>query len=296
MKIGSVLFALCFCFCLFDPTYQWGYDGHKIIAILANDMLTSQTQNIVATLINTSIPTIASLPDSYDHTSAGRWSSPLHYANLPHDVDGFVLNRDCPNPPACVVSAIWNFTALTTKRVNGMPWNHPGEPTPLEFLVHVIGDIHQPLHVGYGDDRGGNSVKVSFFGKSKNLHQVWDELIIQKYNSNPVSFASELQTYINNNQAWAASVANNQDVIGWANESYSLVKSDVYTFPDSVEDAGDASEPVIGNLYYKKELPNIKKRLMAGGLRLGQLINQLCGSKFEFLGNSQKNKGRISIN
>eukprot|EP01097_Dermamoeba_algensis_P002528 TRINITY_DN2004_c0_g1_i1.p1 TRINITY_DN2004_c0_g1~~TRINITY_DN2004_c0_g1_i1.p1 ORF type:complete len:285 (-),score=71.24 TRINITY_DN2004_c0_g1_i1:96-950(-) len=283
----NTLTFLLFLATLFCAVQCWGYEGHKVVAIIADSMLTPDAVEAAKRLINTSIPTIASLPDQYDHTRTGKWSGVLHYANLPKDATSFDLNRDCP-AAGCVVSAIYNYTTLTAKRVKGMPWNHPGEPTPLEFLVHFVGDVHQPLHVAYGFDEGGNSHKVSFFGEKAELHGVWDNKIIQRYNNDPASFASELQQYINDNPDWAKKVVANTDVISWADESFDVVRNDCYNFIDNNMDPD-----YIGDKYYQKNLATIKLRLAAAGLRLGTLINAIVAQQSSYLSMS---KFKITLN
>ena len=128
------------------------------------------------------------MPDDYAFSPAGHWSEPFHFYNM-NKGDTSYQASECPDPPSCNVYAIQNFTTALNTLGSGGPYcsseNNPTVtfPCPLIWLVHVIGDVHQPLHCGYGYDRGGNDVSVTFFGKSTELHAVWDSGILFKIDS-----------------------------------------------------------------------------------------------------------------
>lgn len=103
------------------------------------------------------------------------------------------MARDCPNS-ACVVAAIQNYTNILSSRPPAR-WINP-EPSAVTFLVHYMGDIHQPLHVGYAHDRGGNNVNVKFFGKTKNLHSIWDSGLITESRKTKEQIYQEVMNYI----------------------------------------------------------------------------------------------------
>lgn len=107
---------------------------------------------------------------------------------------------DCPNQ-FCVLGAIKNFTTQA-KALPARQWPYYGDaslPSAITFLIHFIGDIHQPLHIGWKEDRGGNSVKCTFFGKDTNLHSVWDSGMIYHSGYNTQDLSQKLLDYVNNN-------------------------------------------------------------------------------------------------
>lgn len=109
-------------------------------------------------------------------------------------------NADCPNQ-FCVVGAIKNYTTQAQKLPPNL-WPYYGEgslPSAITFLVHFIGDVHQPLHVGWKDDLGGNKVKCTFFGKDTNLHSVWDSGMIYHSGYNTDELSQKLIQYIQAN-------------------------------------------------------------------------------------------------
>jgi len=223
------------------------------------------------------LASISPLPDNYDHSAPGKWSSPCHYCNLPHDATSFSMSY-CPG--FCVVKSIQNYTNyLSRQEKNPTQCNYKSgvEPCSLEFLVHYVGDIHQPLHVSYASDAGGNAVKVVFYDEQSNLHKVWDELIIQRWSSDLNGAVQELEVIISNNPDQVQRYLNVMDPILWANESYTYVLNTVYDF-DQVP--GEKDTINLGDAYYNRNLPIIKQRLIAGGVRLAQLLNNLfVGSK-----------------
>lgn len=133
----------------------WGQEGHSIVAALAQSMLTNRSLDWVCFIENNSTPSlveICAVPDAYDNTPEGSWSGPMHFVNLPFLADRFEFVRDCGSAPGwhCVVSAIMNYTAILEDQVlkgipNSVYPNHPTEPSPLSFIIHLLGDIHQRM-------------------------------------------------------------------------------------------------------------------------------------------------------
>lgn len=111
---------------------------------------------------------VAPQPDDYAHSTQGHYTEAWHFYNM-NKGDTYFKMSECQNPPSCVVFSIQNFTLALTKEGTTGPFcsseNNPTVlfPCPFIFLVHLVGDIHQPLHCGYGYDLGGNEVKVHSF-------------------------------------------------------------------------------------------------------------------------------------
>jgi len=255
--------------CWVGTCVGWGQEGHKIVADLASTRLTNTARQTVAVLLGAqTLPGIAPLPDDYDHNAAGKWSSPMHYVNLPRTAKTFQVSY-C-GTDLCVATAIVNYTARFTNDVTDptpCDFTMPAEPCALEFLVHFTGDIHQPLHISYADDRGGNDVIVDFFGKQTNLHSVWDTYIISKWNADEASGTAELEDYIAKNPDVVKQYLASMDSSVWANESFQYVRTTCYSYNIS------NGVPQLEQSYYDINLPIIKQRLIAAGVRLAQAIN-----------------------
>jgi len=262
-----VVFSVLLCI---PVSLQWGQEGHSIIAQIAADRLSAQVTATIAQFIGSeTLAEIAPLPDDYDHTTAGRWSAPCHYADLPRGSVKFEWSY-CPD--FCVVKSIGNYSTILQSEVNNIvpcDFTNGIEPCALEFLVHYVGDVHQPLHVGYADDEGGNTVKADFFGKKTNLHAVWDTSIIVKWNNNLDSAVEYLENMIKQEPDLVDKYLSDMNPVDWATESHGYVISTVYNYTSKSNIAQ------IGQEYYDTNLPIIEQRLIAAGVRLAQLLTTL---------------------
>jgi len=275
---------------LIDSAFSWGTLGHNIVADLATQYLTTKAAANVKNYIpaGATLVSISTVADTYRSTNGGQWSAPLHYVDMDRGQTSVDLSRNCAQ--GCVVSAIQNYTArlngsnpetelpkLTSKGPFRVPVEMIGvifpdiaEPTSVEFLVHFVGDIHQPCHTGWLDDQGGNLVKVNWYTTSTNLHSVWDTSIITKYNSNYLTWSKELQNMIAANTTMRDSFTRVTSPLAWANEGFSQIRlGGVYKFT--------GNPPTLGDAYYNANLPAVKLNLIAAGLRLATLLNRLLG-------------------
>jgi len=157
-----------------NVTTRWGAVGHKILAQIAQGMLTAKASQQIGTLIpGGDMGAIASWADDVRNTPEYRWSAPLHFVNTPDWLCNYQKPRDCQEDWCCD-GAIQNFTRRLAD--TALPMTQRTEA--LKFLVHFIGDIHQPLHVGFTTDLGGNTIKGTYNGASTNLHSMWDSGLI----------------------------------------------------------------------------------------------------------------------
>jgi len=269
--MGSRTLTVFFTIFLFvHSSYQWGQEGHSIIAQIAADRLSSKASAIITKFIGSeTLAQIAPLPDDYDHTDEGRWSAPCHYADLPKGASTFEWSY-CPD--FCVVKSVGNYSTILgseTNNIQACDFTNGVEPCALEFLVHYVGDIHQPLHVGWGYDEGGNTVKADFFGKRTNLHAVWDTMIIEKWNKDMDSAVQYLEGLIKQEPDLVTKYLSDMNPVDWADESHSVVLTNCYNFTSH---SGVAQ---IEQDYYETNLPIIWQRLIAAGVRLGKLLETL---------------------
>lgn len=284
----SILFFVVLLGCV-GLSVQWGADGHRIIAQIASTLLSDTASAKVSAMLppDVNMTDIAPLPDDFAHTPLGNWSIPCHYCNLPNNSLNFTM-ADCGD--FCVVKSIMNYTKILIAEdgTNIMCNPDPSvEPCALEFLIHYVGDVHQPLHVGYGFDEGGNTEEVDFFDDkySTHLHHVWDTNMIEKWdggnggNTSWDSVLPELLAMMQADPAMVKHYASLTNPIEWADESFYYVRTDVYNYNPTPEiEESDIrikynNLPWIGPHYYAHNLPIIQQRLMAAGIRLATLIN-----------------------
>jgi len=222
-----------------------------------------------------------------------------HIEQDQYDLAGKIMvagsEMTCTTPSTGVTSparVYWNTTfaarALSLANVSSSPrssesivveptlWEKiKNDPDPqqrlvaLKFLVHFVGDIHQPLHVGYKHDRGGNDVSVDFFGQRTNLHRVWDTMILRRDRATGKrlkAYAARVRASISakDRDAWAAVT----DPVAWANEARPYLASHVYRLP---------RDQRLGQDCQKAALPVVKVQLQRAGVRLATVLNEMLG-------------------
>lgn len=245
------------------------------------------------------LPEMSTWPDNYDHSSQGSWSEPLHYINLPLNATRFLWEY-CEKEytlVGCVATAIQNYSLiLEDEYVNDTPTkcdpSSSVEPCPISYITHYIGDIHQPLHVSYEVDAGGNHADVQFFGSCTNLHSLWDSGLIKHYesltSSNWQSLADTLTDYIADHINKAQSWGNVTDPSDWANESFQRLRLEPYNFqPGSssprsswVTRSSSSCGWQLADGYYERNIPYVFDQLMKAGVRLATRLNSIFDPSF----------------
>ena len=235
---------------------DWGQTGHRVIGLVAEQHLTQQTQAAISDLLEgESLSFVSTFGDEirsirdYDHFK------PWHYVNMPLDKR---YGEEAPNPKGDVYHAI-NHCVGVLQDANA---SREDKAFYLRLLVHFVGDLHQPMHVGRSEDRGGNNIKVLWFGKKSNLHRVWDSEMINGYQMSYSELADNLPIYTPAEQNDIV----NTTVLDWMHESQSHAKQ-IY---GSVE-----QDERLSYAYQQKHFPLVRDRLYKGGLRLAKLLNDI---------------------
>ena len=239
-------------------SFGWGRDGHRIIGQIAEQFLTPNARAAVLDLLgDESLADVSTWADQVRSTPAYRWTAPMHYVNSPPDSEGYEAERDCADG-CCVVGAIEHYAdVLGDKQAP-----RPDRIEALKMLVHFVGDVHRPLHAGYGVDRGGNDVKVRFFNNDTNLHSLWDSGLIRRTQKSWTEYAAELHK----RESIKTRAVVNLDPATWAAESFNLAESNAYAIP------GDGE---LGQEYFEKNIPVVEQRLGIAGVRLAGLLNEM---------------------
>lgn len=152
---------------------------------------------------------------------------PYHYINFPRDANTYDQQRDC-KLRNCIIEAIaWYVQVLKSPDA---PRNE--KRTAPRFVAHLIGDIHQPLHAGFAEDRGGNSVDVRLNGKKERLHSLWDTVLVELEQGTPEEIAARIHAVVTGavRQQWQQGTP-----ADWALESLAVVRAQVYRLPASGE-------------------------------------------------------------
>jgi len=251
----AVAFALFAAVCL-----SWGVTGHRTIAHIADRHLTPRARAAVHDLLgNESLADVSTWADEVRDDPAFRNTTREHFLNVPlglsrTDFEKTVRNMTTPNVYSGLIKneAVLQNTASTSDE----------RRTALKFIVHFVGDMHQPMHVSRAEDKGGNTIQVRYDGKGTNLHALWDSKLLEHEGLNDLQMADQYdhltQTQID---GWQK-----DPVIAWAWESYQI-SSQLYT---EIEKPGGN---IITDSYLQKYQHVIQNRLQQAGIRLAGLLN-----------------------
>lgn len=240
-----------------QQVHAWGQTGHRITGAIAEQYLTDEARAAIQQLLpheslaeaSTYADEMKSNPDDFWQKEAG----PYHYVTVPkgkhyHEV-GAPEQGDA-------------YTALNrfSKTVKDKNASLEDRQIALRFIVHIIGDLHQPLHAGNGTDRGGNDFKLSFFWDDSNLHRVWDSGLIDRRQLSYTEWTNWLSKKITPEQAaeW-----NTTDPLVYIAESIEI--RDVI-YPETEKLSWD---------YLYQHLPIATERLQEGGVRIAAHLNEL---------------------
>ena len=229
--------------------------GHEIVGCIAEDHLTEAArEKIKALLKNETLVQAATWPDKI--RNALPQMNALHYVDVRRGSSYYDRNLDCPERN-CIVEAInWYLKVLTS---DDTPLAE--KQIALNYIVHLVGDLHQPLHVGFLDDLGGTKTKITFRGKEQTLHVLWDSGIVdlEKGSARALAKRFDQPFSADERKSWEAGTPKE-----WADESLAITTAYVYPLPENHE----ASEE-----YAKRALPILHKRLVQAGVRLAWLLN-----------------------
>lgn len=240
----------------FITTFAWGPTGHRVTGHIAERYLNKKAKRELDRILKgQSLAMASTWMDEIRSDSTYDFTSDWHWVTIP---DGQTYEQAEKNKNGDLIMTIERLISeLKSRKLSPQQ-----EVQHLKMLIHLIGDIHQPLHVGRGNDRGGNNVKVMWFRVDSNLHRIWDSDMIDDSKLSYTELAQSLQEPTGTElQAWKKS-----SVREWAAESVRL-RDDVYDFQ------GDK----FGYRYSYENFPIVRTRLLQAGVRLGTVLNEIYG-------------------
>lgn len=251
MRLLVAIFLLPMCSA---SAFAWGPIGHRAVGQIAEERLSAKARQAVRDLLGDESLAEASLwADEIRSQPQWQVSLPWHYVNIP---DGVTYDRTRRGREGDVIEALERFVAVL--RYNRS--SREDKVAALKFIAHFVGDIHQPLHVGRASDRGGNEVRVSWFGEPSNLHRVWDSEVISRLRLSPWSLVGTLASRAPGQvEAWRK-----DRPLTWADESMAL-RPLVYDMPGTG----------LGRAYLRRAGPVVEQRLLQAGVRLAALLDAI---------------------
>ncbi len=250
-----------------SPVLAWGPEGHRIVAHIAGSELTSKARAGVAALLGgdatAEMMRVSTWADEIRHDRPD--TAPWHYVNIPVGSSGYNAARDCPQDD-CVVGQIERDIRIVGDRSLAKPIRAEA----LRFLIHFVGDVHQPLHAADNRDRGGNTVRVVLNGERTNLHAVWDHDVVEALGADPAAVARRLEQNITpaKQRRWAGGTP-----ADWVNGSFAIASQEIY---GRLRGRGGAQRPIVLLANYAiAESPIAARQLEKAGVRLAWVLNRV---------------------
>jgi hypothetical protein len=255
---------LCLLLVLPLTAQAWGQRGHGAIGMLAVEQLSEPTRLRLADILgSTDLDDVVGacfwpdiwrgMGDGYAETA--RW----HYVNVDPDSKAYNRERDCADG-RCVTETV-NTQASVLGDANR---SREERRVAFKFLCHMVGDLHQPLHVGYADDRGGNDITIRYRGESMNLHTYWDAGVIGQH----VETLAELVDLLRARPDRAPETWQPGDTRLWTNESFALTRNFAYPATRTVDET-----------FEKRSWQVIQQQLDAAAGRLAVILEVTLGNE-----------------
>jgi hypothetical protein len=236
--------------------FAWGPTGHRVTGLIAEKHLTKKARKEIERILQgQSLAMASTWMDEIRSDSTYDYANDWHWVTIP---DGKTYQETPKNPDGDLVQTLERLIAeLKSKHLNAKE-----EAEHLKMLIHLLGDIHQPLHVGGGNDQGGNNIKVTWFRSESNLHRVWDSEMID---DTKLSY-TELAQSLEKPDEIKISTWQKSSVTDWAKESMAY-RDDVYRYGNGK----------LGYRYAYENFHIVRYRLLQAGIRLAGVLNQIYG-------------------
>lgn len=237
--------------------FGWGQKGHDVVAYIAECHLTPNAKAAVeAALDGKSIVYYANWLDNASHQPEYAYSKTWHYKNIDADKTYETMSL---NHRGDVVTAL--NEQIAKLQAGGL--SHTDEALALKMVVHLVGDVHQPMHLGHLSDLGGNRWSVTYFGRERNLHGIWDTDLVES--AHKWSY-TEWQQQIDRLPAEASAKVLGKTPDDWARETYNLATWVYASTPEGTKISYD---------YVATAAEVIEQQLLFGGLRLAETLNSI---------------------
>jgi len=272
MKIKTLLLFIALILNSFNA-HGWGSKGHRIITAIAEARLDQASKDAIKELLgDETFVSISTWADGMKSNPDYKYASVYHYVNIPDDKTYEKLLESEKNPKGDVVWAILHYEdVLKNKKAL------PKERTEaLKFLVHFIEDVHQPLHTGRKDDKGGNTIKLMWDNSEQNLHQIWDSSLIESRGYSYTEYVDNEITPLSTSLEKDFGTWENEGVYTWVTESTDLCKEIYDKLPSYCSTKDGSTTPVLNKYkYITDDIGTVDKRLIQAGIHLAAELNRV---------------------
>ena len=240
----------------------WGPEGHRVIGVNARNLLDDTAREVTADILGGDSDRLwdeaCSWPDEVRDTPEWEWSSPQHYVNIPRSITHYERQRDCTDG-LCVTEAIAKYANELSRTDLGAErrWQ------ALAWLCHLVGDLHQPLHAGYADDRGANLVDIEYRDRPYDLHEFWDGVVIRERLGAGDAWERPYPA-----PEWTVAPDNwsPAEIACWTDESHALAGASAYP-----------PGPVIDEPFADQSWLIVRQQWQKAAVRLAQILNAVAG-------------------
>lgn len=241
----------------------WGVLGHRIVGEIADSYLTAKARAEIQKILGTeSIAISANWADFIKSDSTYNYLSAWHYINLDKGMSRGQVLAYLKSDTATDVYTKINFLVKELKNKSLLLEQ---KQMYLRLLIHLVGDVHQPMHASHKEDLGGNRIRVNWFNASSNLHAIWDEVLINFQQLSYTEYTAAINhTTLKQRQAWQK-----QSIGEWVAESYAIAEQ---LYPEISE-----KDQRLGYDYNFHHIQTVNEQLLKGGVRLAGLLNSIFG-------------------
>ena len=258
IKIATIVLVLFFT----SKAFAWGYEGHSIVGSLAMELVDDKAKATLKEILGSTsrrqMAHACNWADKVRPTPEWEHTYPWHYINQPRSSKKYDRERDCKEGNCLPERVKWAAARLADDRLDVEE-----REQAFNFLCHFMGDLHQPMHNAYGEDRGGNDFKVEYLGKSTDLHTLWDHDFIDHHHHWWKWWTRKLARDLPpvSNAPWSPGM-----IIDWHHESRGHAITRMYPHTRKI-----SSE------YEHAALPFIDSQLRLAGMRMAWVLNSVIG-------------------
>ena len=240
----------------------WGVVGHRAVAKIAENHLSGKAKQQIAQLLGTErVPLVSTWADEARYSPEWSFTAPWHFINLPDNLNNeqFATQVKGMKEPNAYLALQQNMAVLKDPNKT-----KEEKVVALKFVIHIVGDVHQPMHVSRAEDQGGNKILVKYQGKDSNLHSLWDSGLVEYEGCTYSEMAKAFD------HAGGAQIKQWQkaDPVQWLFESYQI----------SQQLYGEAAKSTSFDYRYTPaHLPTVEERILQAGIRLAGVLNSIYG-------------------